>query len=197
MRLFINGSPSGGSRPIADPFNLETVGSGFHGINGNNPLDPSVSGSTDDFRIYVGNLDPRQVAALFALGPDATNEAVVLASGNGVIQRDPSLAAVVQKTNAGTTTYQLSADSDDLFPAGSKVGASGINIDTQQYNASINSILSHDEGLGAAADGGLSKLGSGSLSLGGANTSIGKTTASGGTLIIDNAIGSAVTWPAR
>jgi len=47
------------------------------GINGGSPYnDPSLTGSTYDFRIYGQSLTPDQVAALYSLGSDGSNSSI-------------------------------------------------------------------------------------------------------------------------
>jgi len=59
-----------GGGPVSDPgFNLSTLPN--IGINGGSPFnDPSLTGSTYDFRIYSGALSADQVATNFAAGSD-------------------------------------------------------------------------------------------------------------------------------
>jgi fibronectin-binding autotransporter adhesin len=66
-----------------------------------------------------------------------------------------------------------------------KVG--GAKIDTNGFNTNINTVLEHDSGLGGMADGGLTKSGSGTLTLGAANTYSGATTIKAGILKLDSA----------
>ena len=62
----------------------------------------------------------------------------------------------------------------------------GATIDTNGFNASIDQRLEHDPALGDALDGGLQKLGDGTLTLLLPSTYTGDTTVNGGTLeIID------------
>ncbi|HUO08367.1 MAG TPA: LamG-like jellyroll fold domain-containing protein [Phycisphaerae bacterium] len=67
---------SGLSATLVDPgFNLSTLTA--IGINGGSPYDdPSLTGSTYDFRIYGGALSADQVASLDSLGSDASNAAI-------------------------------------------------------------------------------------------------------------------------
>lgn len=79
IQLFVNGALADtDTSPL--PFSLQAVGADFRGINGNNPIDPAFTGSTDDFRLYNNALAPGAVTALNTLGPDATNAAVNTAS---------------------------------------------------------------------------------------------------------------------
>jgi autotransporter-associated beta strand protein len=64
------------------------------------------------------------------------------------------------------------------------VQAGGALIDTNGNNITINLPLAHDPGLGAGSDGGLTKVGSGSLTLTAANTYNGGTTINAGALAI-------------
>jgi autotransporter-associated beta strand protein len=88
------------------------------------------------------------------------------------------------------TIFKITANNNDLFPEGAIIKASGAQIDTNGFNARINLSIVHDGSLGSALDGGLTKLGAGSLSLGGENTFTGKTLVSEGTLLVNNVHGS-------
>lgn len=62
------------------------------------------------------------------------------------------------------------------------VKAGGATIDTGNLNATVRIPLVHDSGLGATSDGGLTKLGSGTLTLTNVNTYTGNTTINAGNL---------------
>jgi|GEM_PF-847982 PEP-CTERM putative exosortase interaction domain len=48
------------------------------GVGGQSPWgDPSLGGSTEDFRLYAGALTDAEVAALYALGADAANDQIM------------------------------------------------------------------------------------------------------------------------
>lgn len=64
------------------------------------------------------------------------------------------------------------------------VKAGGARIDTNGFNTNINTVLAHDSALGATLDGGLTKRGAGTLSLGAANTYTGATRIEAGTLAL-------------
>jgi autotransporter-associated beta strand protein len=64
------------------------------------------------------------------------------------------------------------------------VQAGGAKIDTNGFTTNVNTVLAHDGTLGGTPDGGLTKSGTGTLSLGAANTFTGATTINGGTLAL-------------
>jgi autotransporter-associated beta strand protein len=66
------------------------------------------------------------------------------------------------------------------------VQAGGVRIDDVGNTVEIDQPLIHDAALGATADGGLHKIGIGTLILGGNNTYTGTTTIDGGTLQLGN-----------
>jgi len=71
-------------------FNLSTLTD--IGINGGSPWgDPSLTGSTYDFRIYGQSLNADQVAAVYGLGSDAGNDAIMSA----VAVPEPSALALI------------------------------------------------------------------------------------------------------
>jgi hypothetical protein len=76
---------------VYDPgFNLSTLT--YVGVNGGSPWnDPSLTGSTFDFRIYGQSLTAAQVSIVYALGADASTEAIVSATA----VPEPSVLAMV------------------------------------------------------------------------------------------------------
>lgn len=66
------------------------------------------------------------------------------------------------------------------------ISTNGFTMDCQGFNIAIAQNLLHDPALGAGLDGGLTKLGSGTLTLTGTNSFNGSLTNSAGTLIFNN-----------
>jgi autotransporter-associated beta strand protein len=89
---------------------------------------------------------------------------------------------------SSTTFYQGNASSPAI-PIISTVKSGGAIIDTSSNSISILEPLIHDATLGATADGGLSKKGSGTLTMTAASTYTGGTVISNGTLLISGSLG--------
>ncbi|HEX4000004.1 MAG TPA: autotransporter-associated beta strand repeat-containing protein [Pirellulales bacterium] len=84
--------------------------------------------------------------------------------------------------NGGTLQAALSSTTFLTGISNAYVLAGGAVIDSQANAVTISQALLHATALGATPDGGLTKVGSGSLTLSGANTYTGPTLASAGTL---------------
>ena len=103
--------------------------------------------------------------------------------------------------NAGTGTFNFNGGTLRAGAAGTtfmqglsaaNVQAGGAFIDTQGNSITVAQPLAHDPTTNApATDGGLTKLGTGTLTLTGTNTYTGNTTVSAGTLLANNTTGSA------
>jgi autotransporter-associated beta strand protein len=90
---------------------------------------------------------------------------------------------------ASSTTFIQGNASAPTIPIISTVKSGGAIIDTTNFNISILEPLIHDATLGATPDGGLTKKGSGTLTLPTANTYTGSTVVSNGTLLISGSLG--------
>ena len=89
-------------------------------------------------------------------------------------------------------TLQATAASADfiMVPTVPMVQSGGLVLDSQNFDLTIANTLTED---GSSPGGGLTKLGSGALTLSGANSYTGLTTVSNGTLNVDGSIAGAVT----
>jgi autotransporter-associated beta strand protein len=88
----------------------------------------------------------------------------------------------------GTNTAALFKQSN-LVPLTNNVQAGGAIFDTAGFNATVNWPLQIDPALGGAPDGGLVKLGAGTLSLTSPDSFIGDTLVGAGTLLINSVQG--------
>lgn len=162
--------------------------------NNNRPLTGTAVTVQDSAALTItNNLD-----LVFVAGSTAQNTALnlnggALAVGNFIAS---SGAATHQSTihfNGGI--LKPMADSATFLPAltgmAANVDGGGLKIDTTGFNISIAAVLRHGTGT---PDGGLTKLGAGTLTLSGANTYTGNTIISNGVLILD-ATGSITTSP--
>ncbi len=124
------------------------------------------------------------------VGADSTASGTVNLNGGG------SLTTVnINKGSGGASfdfgggTLRASANTTAFFNNFSPtINTGGANIDTNGFNATINSPLMHNPTLGATADGGLTKSGSGTLTLSGNNTYTGSTSVTDGRLVTNYAI---------
>jgi autotransporter-associated beta strand protein len=85
---------------------------------------------------------------------------------------------------ASSSTWFLGHASSPAIPVNAFVKSGGAVIDTAGFNVSVMEPLQHDSALGGTPDGGLTKLGDGTLTLGKAGTYTGDTVVKGGTLEI-------------
>jgi autotransporter-associated beta strand protein len=94
------------------------------------------------------------------------------------------------KANASSTTFYQGNASSPVLPITSIVKTGGAIIDTTNFNISILEPLRHDGSLGATADGGLTKYGTGILTLTATNTYTGPTVVNNGTLAVNGSLGT-------
>ncbi|MFO0788450.1 MAG: family 43 glycosylhydrolase [Pirellulales bacterium] len=92
-------------------------------------------------------------------------------------------------------TLRAAASSTTFFQGlnSANMRAGGVDIDTQSFDITIAQPLLHDSALGTTLDGGLYKLGVGTLTLTGNNTFTGPTTVSLGKLLVNGTIAGGLT----
>ena len=162
----------------------------------------TVSGSG---ALNCGTLDISRSIVSGTIGIVNLNGGIITASRVGTATANQSA------TSTGSTatfifnggTLRASANAANFFqgstvapiiPIASIVKAGGAKIDDGGFAISILEPLQHDASLGAALDGGLTKLGAGTVTLTNASTFTGPTVVSNGTLAVNGSLGrSAVT----
>ena len=89
---------------------------------------------------------------------------------------------------AGSTNFYHGNTASPAIPITSIVQAGGAIIDSSNFPISVLEPLQHDSTLGLTPDGGLTVLGSGTLTLTAASTYTGPTTVNGGTLAVNGSL---------
>ncbi|OYW74319.1 MAG: hypothetical protein B7Z37_18305 [Verrucomicrobia bacterium 12-59-8] len=106
----------------------------------------------------------------------------------GTIVRSVTSSGIDAVLNFNGGTLQARQDSTTFLAAlgqfTANVQAGGANIDTQAFNVTITAPLVHDTALGGTVDGGLTKVGTGALTLVGASAYTGGTFIKNGKLIL-------------
>ncbi len=146
----------------------------------------SATGSAGTMNVYGGTVSANVNLNLsHGVGPGILN------LNGGIV----SVPAIAVGSSAGTLNWNggvLRATANSVnFISNSitvNIGAGGAVFDTTNFNVAISAKLLNATGGGA--DGGLAKLGIGTLTLTGTNTYNGMTVVSNGTLLVDNAGGS-------
>lgn len=102
---------------------------------------------------------------------------------------DPTLATSILNLNGGTILAKGNYNIIGAYGGGTtaylttvNVKSGGAIIDSQNYAIGIPQVLGHDPDLGATLDGGLTKRGTGTLTLSANNTFTGRTSVEAGTL---------------
>ena len=121
-------------------------------------------------------------------------------SNNGIYTLSGgSLTTNAFGTDGGTGTATFNFNGGVLLPTVSTPGfmqglyavnvmAAGATINTNNYDITIGQALVHDSALDTTPDGGLTKVGAGTLTLAGTSTYTGNTTVNGGNLLVNGSI---------
>jgi len=97
------------------------------------------------------------------------------------------------KANASSTTWIQGNAASPAIPIACIIKAGGAIVDSTNFNVSILESLQHDSALGGTPDGGLRKIGTGTLTIGAGGNYTGDTVISNGTLVVNTTLsGSAV-----
>lgn len=187
---------TGGANTVTD---VLAIGSG--GVNPTTTYSIS-GGSLNTMALVIGDQSVgtfTQSGGTVTVAPIATAFQFGGKAGDAYFLNGGTLTTPVVVTNlTGTGTFyfaggilQANASSGSVNPnfmtglAGAVVQANGgAQIDTQAFNITIGQALLHDPALVAGLDGGLTKLGAGTLTLTGASTYNGGTVVSVGTLAL-------------
>ena len=98
------------------------------------------------------------------------------------------------KASASAANFFQGSTVAPIIPIATIVKAGGAKIDDGGFAVSVVEPLQHDAALGVSLDGGLTKLGAGTVTLTASNTITGPTVVSNGTLAVNGSLGrSAVT----
>lgn len=139
----------------------------------------------------VTTLDLQNAGATSTLAVGTPETIVNLDGGTlsvGTIVRNNNSPGIDAVLNFNGGTLQARQDSTTFIAAlgqfTANVQAGGALVDTQGFNVTISAPLVHDAALGATLDGGLTKIGTGALTLSGVNTYSGGTFIKNGTLVM-------------
>ena len=177
----------------------------YSAVTNNTPLNVSdQSGSKGTLNVDTGGLMTLGTGTLY-VGKNANNGTVTTVGvtnlGNGTVGGVIAVGNVIGSgATTGTSTFNfnggtLRADATTAtFMGGTlltraNVRNAGAYVDTQAFNDTISQPLLHSNiGGDAAIDGGLTKLGTGALTLTGVNTFTGPTNFNAGSVVLGNAL---------
>jgi autotransporter-associated beta strand protein len=201
------GVSGGSTSTLAVNGGLLTVNGGQGFVIGNsNTFSPNavltISSGTASIIAGSATIDNQQ--NYIAMGRDSTTTSGTINLNGGVLAtgRQFVRGGDSGSTNVGNATFNFNggtlralaaqtsgngwfetATSGNYQNVTTNVLAGGATVDTNSFNANINTVLAHG---GTGTDGGLTKVGAGTLTLGAVNTYNGGTTISSGTLALSS-----------
>ncbi len=147
-----------------------------------------AGGSTATVNQNAGVVNTGQVSMVGATSATLSTTAAynlnggTLATGQVNMHTTGSGATATFNFNGGTLQANATSATFMQGLTAANVQAGGAVLDTNGFNDTIAQLLMHDPALGSTPDGGLTKQGSGILTLSGANTYTGTTAVAAGTL---------------
>ncbi len=155
------------------------------------PGDETAAATYNEVRVWHRAMSSADLQSLHAAGADSDPEAVALSAGTSAIPALPVLPAMTALQLAGPGA-RLEIATGASQPVGSLSGVAGsvINLVAGSLTAGGDQVSTSFAGnIGGA--GGLTKIGSGTLRLAGANSYVGTTTIAGGALLVNGSSAAA------
>lgn len=180
----------GGSASQGGTLNVE---GGAVSTTNNNLVLANGTGATGTVNVNSGTVTLGGTSSVVRFGTSGGT------SGTATLNLNGGTLATTGLTRTGTTVATVNYNGGVLkatktnasFMTGtitSAVKAGGAKIDTNSFDITLSQALTHDSGLGSTADGGLTKSGTGTLTLAAANTFNGRTLVSAGTLALSDVL---------
>jgi fibronectin-binding autotransporter adhesin len=187
MNMGSAAAPHGGSFFVASRGDGVLTVSG-HGALNCAALDVSRNAQGSTFSsVGVVNLDGGSITAT-RVGSATANSQAGPASNLSTPSAAFNFNGGTLRAAASSTNFYQGSTASPAIPITSIVQAGGAVIDSSNFAITVLEPLQHDSTLGATPDGGLTALGSGTLTLTAASTYTGPTVVSGGTLAVNGSL---------
>jgi len=180
----------GGSASQVGILNVE---GGTVSASANNVVLANGAGATGTLNINSGSVTITGASNVVRFGSSGGT------SGTGIVNLNGGTLTTSGLTQTGTTSATLNLNGGVLKATKANTGfltgtitnvvkTGGAKIDTNSFAITIGQALIHDAGLESTVDGGLTKSGTGTLTLSTANTFTGRTLVNAGTLALSNVL---------
>jgi autotransporter-associated beta strand protein len=184
--IFINngGTVSGAEGGFTVFVNSSTAGGGTF-INNGGTVSGAIGGATEIARTSTAGS-----ATLIANGGTGGGDGGTInfyedsTGGTARVEVFDNGNLDISRHNAGSVTIGSIEGTGNVF-----LGANDLTVGSNNLSTTFSGVI-QDDGAGGGTGGSLTKIGSGTLDLTGANTYTGGTTVSSGTLLVNNSIGS-------